>query len=432
MNKLNHYTHSGHCHPELLEKKDGLVVAQLRANLWKGDYTRINNLFLQVLKEPLKDGIRIMFEASVHFDPVYGLSLRIHDIDPSFSLGELEREKQESILLLKKEGIFDRNKSLVLPLLPQRIAIISVETSKGYADFLNVLDRSPKGYRFFHFLFPALLQGDRSASSIIEQLAKIKRVKHHFDAVVIVRGGGGDVGLASYNNFKLAETICTFPLPVLTGIGHSTNETVSEMVSFRSAITPTELADFFVRKLDEFATSVGKAGDAVNRQAKSILDTEKNNITHSSKFFISAASHFIESRHKEIESTTTNVIHMSSALCSREKWQLQSQIHSLLKSSATLAQGEFKLLMDQNLKLVRNSQLFFENQKQQIFVANNTVKNLDPVNVLRRGYSITITTNNKLVNSIQDVEPGTQMITMLKDGQINSTINFAEQIDTNE
>ncbi|HEY9489810.1 MAG TPA: exodeoxyribonuclease VII large subunit, partial [Chryseosolibacter sp.] len=148
MNKLNYYPHSGHCYPELVEKMDGRVIAQFKSTLWKDDYNRINENFLSVLQAPLKDGIRMLFCARITFDPVHGLALRITDIDPIFSLGELEREKQASIERLRKEGIFGRNRSLDFPLLPQRLAIISVQTSKGYADFNKMIEGNPWGYKF--------------------------------------------------------------------------------------------------------------------------------------------------------------------------------------------------------------------------------------------------------------------------------------------
>lgn len=140
------------------------------------------------------------------------MSLHILDIDPAYTLGDLEKEKQEAIHKLKVENLFERNKSRELSILPNRIAIISVETSKGYADFLHVLNGNPYGYAFFHMLFPALLQGENAISSIIEQLNRIQLVIAHFDAVVIVRGGGGDVGLSCYNNYNLAKEIACFPI----------------------------------------------------------------------------------------------------------------------------------------------------------------------------------------------------------------------------
>ena len=140
MIKVNRYKYSGHAYPELVEKKDGKVVAQVKGTLWSSRYEEINSRFIHVTKEPLKDGVNIMLRAQVNFDPVHGLSLNILEIDPSFTLGDLEREKQETIKKLRQEDAYDRNKKLSLPLLPQRIAIISVETSKGYADFVNVID----------------------------------------------------------------------------------------------------------------------------------------------------------------------------------------------------------------------------------------------------------------------------------------------------
>ncbi|MEO0075571.1 MAG: exodeoxyribonuclease VII large subunit [candidate division WOR-3 bacterium] len=159
MNKLNFYKQSGHCYPELVEKKDGKIIAQIKSHLWRDDFNRVNNNFQRILNEPLKDGIKILFLAKISFDPVHGLALWIIDIDSSYTLGDLEREKQETIKQLKEEGIFNKNKTLNLPLLPQRIAIISVETSKGYADFLKVIETNSWNYKFFHILFPSLLQG---------------------------------------------------------------------------------------------------------------------------------------------------------------------------------------------------------------------------------------------------------------------------------
>src|SRR5690606_17990837 len=130
---------------------------------------------------------------------------------------------------------YERNKKLPFPILPQRIAIISVETSKGYADFLSVIDGNPWKYKFFHFLFPSLLQGEKAVDGIIQQLRRIRKVTKHFDVVAIIRGGGGDVGLTCYNNYRLAKEIAEFPLPVITGIGHATNETVSEIIAHFNA-----------------------------------------------------------------------------------------------------------------------------------------------------------------------------------------------------
>ncbi|MBK5214537.1 MAG: exodeoxyribonuclease VII large subunit [Flavobacteriaceae bacterium] len=285
MNKLNLYQHSGHCYPDLVEKRDGKVIAQLRANLWRTDYEHINKRFLEILKEPLKDGIKILFLARIHFHSVHGLSLQIMDIDPSFTLGDLEQEKQETIKKLQSEGVFKQNKTRKLALVPQRIAVISVETSKGYEDFLSVLTKNSWNYSFFTFLFPSILQGDKAVTEITKQLERIKKVQLHFDAVAIIRGGGGDIGLSSFNHYALTKAIAEFPLPVLTGIGHTANETVTEMVSYYNAITPTKLAEFLIQKFHNFSVPVKEAERKVGDMSLRLLQDTKTAFENTIRLF---------------------------------------------------------------------------------------------------------------------------------------------------
>lgn len=381
MNKLNHYSHSGHCYPELVEKKDGKTLALMNGLLWRNDYERVNTKFLHVLKEPLKNGIKILFLASVNYDPVYGVSLWIKDIDPSFSLGELEKEKQESMMRLHAEGIFDRNKSLPLAQLPQRIAIISVETSKGYSDFLKVLDGNPFGYTFFHLLFPALLQGERSVPSIIRQLDLIKKVLHHFDLVAIIRGGGGDVGLSSYNNYELSAAIAQFPIPVITGIGHSTNETVSEIVSYKNAITPTELADWLLQLFHNFAVPVQDAEKLILAESRQIIFREEQNLMQLLRLFRSVSSNTTRPLVQRLDNIAASIGHFSKNILQHSKTEL---LHL----------------------------------EKQVALAN-------PENLLKRGFSIT-RVNGKIVYSITDVTPNTEIVTQLMDGQIHSIIEKTE------
>ncbi|GHE28437.1 exodeoxyribonuclease VII large subunit [Sphingobacterium griseoflavum] len=307
MNKLNHYTHSGHCYPELVEKKDGKIVAEMRSTLWKADFQRINALFIKQLGEPLREGITMLFQAAISYDPLYGFSLKILDIDPTFVLGELEKEKRESIQKLREEGLFGANRQLRFPLLAKRLAIISVETSKGLSDFFNIIKQNPWGYRFEYRLFPALLQGDKSIPSIIKQLAVIAEQSHEFDAVAIIRGGGGEVGLSSYNNYLLAKAIALFPIPVLTGIGHSTNETVSEMVAYKNAITPSELADFLIQKFHQFAIPVDEAlrriVDATNTQ----FIQEQRNLEQISRAISWSSKAHLASQSNELKTTTSHL-----------------------------------------------------------------------------------------------------------------------------
>lgn len=377
MNKLNHYSHSGHCYPELLEKKEGKVVAEMRSILWKMDYQRINRQFMEVLGEPLREGITMLFQAGISYDPLYGFSLKIVDIDPTFVLGELEKEKRESIKKLTDEGIFDANKRLDFPLIPKRLAIISVETSKGLSDFFKIINGNPWGYKMECTLFPALLQGDKSISSIINQLEVIANKLEEFDAVAIIRGGGGEVGLSSYNNFFLAKAIAIFPIPVLTGIGHSTNETVSEMVAYKNAITPSELADFLLQKFHNFAIPVDAALERMVRAIRRNFEEENLKLKH----------------------LVSSVSWNSKTLLLKNKAEIDSlQIHLIRFSRQNIKENNAQLVHLERLLGIVN-----------------------PIHLIKRGFSI-VRLNGKSVHKLDQVEIGSKLEIQLEDGKIISQV----------
>ena len=420
MNKLNHYPQSGHCYPDLVEKADNKIIAEIRSNIWKDDYQRINDNFLNVLHEPLKNGITILFSARVNFHPVYGLSLRILDIDPSYTLGELEKEKQETIGKIKKEGIFHSNKSLKLALLPKRIAVISAQTSKGYFDFLNVIDGNTWGYHFFHMLFPAHLQGENAIESITDQLMLIKKVKHHFDAVAIIRGGGGDIGLTCYNHYELSKAIALFPIPVLTGIGHSTNETVAEMIAFKNAITPTELADFLIQQFHNFAVPVQKAQESITDKVSRLIKEEKLKVLNIVRFFKSVTvSRLIKSKN-EIQNELKSLLLQSTYFLQRK------QERHINQNILLMEQGSRQVVLTnrQRIELVKTSVfnkavLFIHNEKKVIENIEKNIELMNPVNVLNRGYSIT-TVCDKVLKTVDGIKEGDILKTILPDGNIIS------------
>ncbi|MCX6304781.1 MAG: exodeoxyribonuclease VII large subunit [Bacteroidetes bacterium] len=409
MNKLNHYPQSGHCYPDLVEKTDGKIVAEMRSIIWKDDFQRINDNFLNVLHEQLKSGSKILFCAKVSYNPVYGLSLRILDIDPSWSLGELEKEKQQTIEKLRKEGIFNTNRSLTLPLLPRRIAIVSVETSKGYADFCKIIDGNSWGYAFFYMLFPALLQGENAVHSILNQLERISSVQDHFDAVAIIRGGGGDVGLTCYNNYELAKAIALFPLPVITGIGHSTNETVAEMVAFTNAITPSELADYLIQKFHNFSVPLKNAQDTiVNKMTRLLLD-EQAKILNTARYFKSVSlSRLAQSRN-----------------------EIQQEGKALKQQSVYFFQRKQEQYLGQQVSLYSRSINFIQVQLKDITNVERNIKLLDPANILKRGYSITLV-NGKTLKTVGDAGEGTILQTILADGNIFSTAQSVNKTKNND
>ncbi len=442
MHKLNLYP-SGHCFPELLQKEDGKILAQMTASIWSHNYQRINKKFVEIVKEPLREDSTLLMQVKIVFHETYGLSLQILDIDPNYALGELQRERQETLLRLQKENLLNLNQSLPFPLLPKRIAIISADTSKGLSDFRKVVDKNPWNYTFFTVLFQAYLQGDIAVKSIQEQLRKIEKVKHHFDVVLIVRGGGGEVGLSCYNNFELCKSIATFPLPILTGIGHSTNLTVAEMVAYRNAITPTELGDFLIQSFHNFSVPVKDAIKTIRTYSKNTLELENKSLTSELKLFKNATTQRLNETKNHLVNASTSVRTNAKFSLAREKENVlnsqklikksakdvfsieTSSIASLIENVGKRIQFELKIkkreverAVEIFPKIIQNKLNYQKNLLQQL---EQSVKLMDPIQVLKRGYSITLI-EGKTIKENTEIKPGKTIITKTYFGEIESQV----------
>lgn len=273
--KLNYYPHSGHCYPELVERENNKIKAEMRAVIWASQYRQINDRFMKIAGESLKENIKILCLATLEYSPIHGLALHIQNIEPTYTLGEMVKNRQLVIERLKAEHVFDLNKKLPMPMLPKRVAVISVETSKGYSDFMKTLIMNRYGYRFHTELFPSVLQGDKAVTGITGCLERIKSRKTEFDCVVIVRGGGGDVGLSCYDDYTLAHGVATFCLPVLTGIGHSTNLTITDMVAHEYNITPTDVAFSLINKFCKFEEALTDTQKRIFERARLLIERHK-------------------------------------------------------------------------------------------------------------------------------------------------------------
>lgn len=447
MHKLNLYP-SGHCFPELLQKEDGKILAQMTASIWSHNYQRINKKFVEIVKEPLREDSTLLMQVKIVFHETYGLSLQILDIDPNYALGELQRERQETLLRLQKEKILNLNQSLPFPLLPKRIAIISADTSKGLSDFRKVIDTNQWNYTFFTVLFQAYLQGDIAVKSIQDQLKKIEKVKHHFDVVLIVRGGGGEVGLSCYNNFELCKSIASFPLPVLTGIGHSTNLTVAEMVAYRNAITPTELGDFLIQAFHDFAVPVKDATKTIRTYSKNILELSNKGLNSEVKLFKNVTS-------QRLNETKNILVNAITSVKSNVKFALHKEHENIINSQKLIKKSYKDLFLSEGVRvnsivdsmaksvnfelkngknnlervvesLPKNIQNTIQNQKNSLQQLEQSIKLMDPIQVLKRGYSISLI-DGKTINENTKIDKGTVILTKTFYNEIESEVT---KIDT--
>lgn len=443
MFKLN-YTSKGHCFPELVHKENGRVVTEMRGTIWNANFQKITKSFAEVVKEPLRDGLNLLLFARIVFHPIYGLSLEILDIDPTYSLGELQKEREETIKKLTAEGVITKNKQLDFPLIPKRLAIISQETSKGFLDFCTLIKQNSWSYKFVYKFYPAQLNGDAAISSIIYQLDEIKKELHQFDAVLIIRGGGGEIGLSCYNNYELSKAIATFPLPVVTGIGHATNVTVSEIVAYHNAITPSELADFLIRIFREFDVTLTNLSKDISAMTVALIEQNKSSLMQTiNQFKYSTSTHIQHNKHTLnglsrnmfhvcglfFQQRKSNFFHLKSSITSSSKYALlrQAQVlnfaHENLKKQ-TLNRLLFanQHLMDTQTYLMQNLPKQLEKEKNHLVQLEKNLELVDPKNVLKRGYSMVLNSGTKQLVNDKNTHENDQIEIINFDSKITASV----------
>jgi len=419
--KLNFYPHSGHCYPELVEKENNVIKTEMRAIIWSSNYQRINQRFQQITGEKLKEDISILCLASIEFSPKHGLALHIQDIEPTYTLGEMVKNKMAVIERLKKEGVYAQNQSLKLPLVPKRIAVISVETSKGYSDFISTLETNPYGYRFETELFPSILQGDKAITGITGRLAEIEMRRAEFDCVAIVRGGGGDVGLSCYDDYQLAYRVATFPLPVLTGIGHSTNQTVTDMVAHTFSITPTKVAVALIDCFRRFDEQLQQAFENLANRAKEMIAEERQRLLELDATRRIAVPKTLSNYRLRLEQIAQQV-----SLKSKELLLTQGSILSTFSNDLKRLQEErlgqermaLDLLADQ---LVVTATQKVQRQQDRLLNMEDKIRLLHPDNILKRGFSIT-RLDGRAVTGAEALHAGDRIVTQLYEGEVSSVV----------
>ncbi|MCM8820882.1 MAG: exodeoxyribonuclease VII large subunit [Candidatus Omnitrophica bacterium] len=397
--RLNIHNQSGHCFPDLVEKEGNVVVAKARGAIWKSNLTGILKKFRDVVGEDLKEGMKVLFVVEVRFHEVYGLRLNILDIDPSYTLGEFALTRKKVLAQLEKEGLLTKNKQLPFPLVPQRIAIISSESSAGYEDFLNTLHNNPYGYQFLITLFPAYMQGEQAEPSILAALERCYKRRRQYDILVIIRGGGDNVDLHCFDSYNIGKAIAYFPLPVLSGIGHTRDETVIDIVAYKKLISPTATGEFVVSRMRNFE-------EKLEGISSRLVDFTRGILTKQDAFIKEAGSHlkifadfFLHKANQNfniiISDFRTNV---SKCIASREFF-LKQVPDTLASALRVYVKGRIN---------------FLERQEDRISF-------MSPINVLKRGYSITFK-DGRVVKDVSELKKGEIIETQLYRGKIKSKV----------
>lgn len=369
--------YSGHCYLELVEKggDNGVPTAQARAVVWRSHYPRISGYFEAETGQRLASGIRILAKVLVSYHELYGFSLQITDIDPSYTLGDMERQRQQTIAQLQQDGVWDMNREATMPAVVQRIAIVSSANAAGYQDFCKELDKSP--YRFSLTLFDAFMQGAAAEESIIEALCSVAARMEDFDAVVLIRGGGSRSDLNCFNAYRLCAHVAQFPLPVVTGIGHDKDTSVADMVAHTALKTPTAVAGWLVGRMAE-------TDGWLDYAALQLHDTT------------TAAMHASEVR---LERLSGEIRRLSGELLTRQSLRLEHH-------AALLPDAARDFLARQNVRLGNAAEL---------------IAGRSPERILRLGFAV-VRTGGKAVTSAREVGAGENIEIEVSDGQIEATV----------
>ncbi|MBO7260083.1 MAG: exodeoxyribonuclease VII large subunit, partial [Bacteroidaceae bacterium] len=273
--------YNGHCYMELVQKDStgGNFVAKARANVWKSTFQPLRTRFEMETGQKLSAGLNVLLEVSVSFHEQYGYALVVHNIDPTYTMGDMARRRKEILARLEADGVLELNKELKIPMLPQRIAVISSATAAGYGDFCNQLNENQYGFKFSVTLFSAVMQGDRAESSIISALDSIAIRAKDFDVVVIIRGGGATSDLNCFDSYMLAMNIANFPLPVITGIGHERDDTVIDVVAHTRVKTPTAAAELLIGVVLDSAAHLQQLSVRFADRIRVLMEEEKRRMT---------------------------------------------------------------------------------------------------------------------------------------------------------
>ena len=392
-----------HCYMELVQKepRGNGILAKARAQVWANRWAFLRPMFENTTGQRLAAGMQVLVQVEVTFHELYGYSLNIIDIDPTYTLGDMARRRMEILHQLEEEGILTMNKDLPLPRLMQRIAVISSASAAGYGDFCNQLRNNKKGLAFKTELFQAIMQGSEVERSVIAALNNIAAHAEEWDAVVIIRGGGATSDLQGFDSLLLAENVAQFPLPIITGIGHERDDTVIDLIAHTRVKTPTAAAEFLIHHQEEELDTLEDLAMRLNERTSQMLANETF----------------------RLKLLTSKLPNLFSAVRAREEMRLHTFTAALAQNSIRrLEQGKGMVeLLHKQLLLFTPAML--EHERKRIELIKSQLHSAHPDRILQLGFSIT-RLGGKAIRSTDEVKEGDELETTLASGTLKSTITW--------
>lgn len=386
-----------HCYLQLLEKnpKTGATVAKIKAIIWGNQFRFLNARFKQVTGRDIGNDMKIMVCLSVNYSPQYGLTVVINDINPEFTLGDMERQRQEILNRLTQEGIIGQNKTVPVPPVLQRIAIVSAAGAAGYGDFMKQLTDNKYGVCFYPCLFQATMQGVKTVPTVLAALDKVEQNQHLFDCVVIIRGGGGTEELNSFDNYDLARRVATFPLPVIVGIGHERDITVLDYVAGIRVKTPTAAAEHIILQAANALAHIGDLSNQVVSIARDYIARAKEQLSYYAGNLPIMAQRIIDTNTLCLQNFIQNIpLHVQR--------RIESENAQLTRQKDAIKNAVAQVKMKETMRLE---------------ALGDKIELLSPRKVMARGYTLT-TCEGKIMTDAAQLEAGKLVTIHFRDGKV--------------
>ena len=386
-----------HCYLQLLEKnpKTGATVAKIKAIIWGNQFRFLNARFKQVTGRDIGNDMKIMVCLSVNYSPQYGLTVVINDINPEFTLGDMERQRQEILNRLTQEGIIGQNKTVPVPPVLQRIAIVSAAGAAGYGDFMKQLTDNKYGVCFYPCLFQATMQGVKTVPTVLTALDKVEQNQHLFDCVVIIRGGGGTEELNSFDNYDLARRVATFPLPVIVGIGHERDITVLDYVAGIRVKTPTAAAEHIILQAANALAHIGDLSNQVVSIARDYIARAKEQLSYYAGNLPIMAQRIIDTNTLRLQNFIQNIpLHVQR--------RIEGENAQLARQKDAIKNAVVQVKMKETMRLE---------------ALGDKIELLSPRKVMARGYTLT-TCEGKIMTDAAQLEAGKLVTIHFRDGKV--------------
>jgi len=392
---------SGHCFVEFVQKNErgNGLVAKARGTIWSNVYRMLKPYFEKETGQSFVAGLKVMVQVTVEFHELYGYSLTVIDIDPTYTVGDMARKRKEILDRLQQDGVLSLNKELDLPRVVQRIAVISSPTAAGYGDFCHQLEHNSQGFVFYIRLFPALMQGEGTEDSIISALNRIYEEQELWDVVVLIRGGGATSDMSCFDSYELASNCAQFPLPMLVGLGHERDETVLDFVAHTSVKTPTAAAVFLIDRIQDFADALDEVMERLSSFSRQRMNEEKMRLQGLSMRLPTRVVQYI----------------------SDEKLRMQKCENRLKQASSMKVEKEKYRMMYLGQKLPMALKQLFDREKHRLQMLEQKTESASPERILSRGYSLTLK-DGKAVTDATVLKEGDSLVSRFARGQSLSIV----------